>query len=102
MKRIEGYDIGAGVQEVEIPAGSQILSVGVYQMRGQLWVLVNPDGVDCTWRVFAVGVGATAPVDPGYLVGRMELGPYVYQVYHVFVAPVLLDGTVDGGGDDEG
>jgi hypothetical protein len=72
-------------QNVEMPAGSQVLSVQTQAGVPCLWALVDP-AKEKTTRTFAiVGTGHPLPPQPGVYVGSYQLdgGALVFHVFDV-------------------
>lgn len=83
MKTIYKYQLNiVDIQQIEIPSGSIILSVGK-----------DPQGKVCAWAkvdtsasieirtLFIVGTGNPAPDDKSVFIGTVTDGPFVWHIF---------------------
>lgn len=71
-------------QQIMMPAGAQILSVGVQQERVQLWAMVDPmNPLAQNRRIVMVGTGHVVPPACGRFIGTVSLfeGALILHVF---------------------
>ena len=71
-------------QQIQMPAGAQILSVGVVQERIQLWAMVDPmTPMAQNRRIVMVGTGHILPPAHGRFIGTVSLlnGALILHVF---------------------
>lgn len=97
-QRVWKYELnglaGGHVTDLEMPEGADALSVGMQSTGCVLWALVDAaDGVPKERRRFiSVFTGHPVPIPAEALrasqfVGTVQLGPLVYHVFDVGLAP---------------
>lgn len=103
MKTIYKYvlDAAAGKQDIEMPAGAEILSVQEQDTPFMgtlvLWALVNPDAHPVKYRFLKVTTGSAISDHPGKFIGTVQLhGPLNDSVYVLHVFQVRLVVTFHG------
>jgi hypothetical protein len=83
MKKIGKYELNViGRQEIDMPAGAQILSVQLQCRTPHLWVLVDPDEEEETRIINTYGTGIPIEGVCGSFIGTYQL--YEGLVFHVF------------------
>jgi hypothetical protein len=73
---------------IEIPAGAQILSVGVQNNDVFMWVMVDPSAPTSRRKINVYGTGTQLPENPGVFIGTVMLYSGNF-VGHVFDAGVV-------------
>lgn len=74
-----------GSQRIELPAGSQILSVQEQGGDMQCWALVNPDAGLELRTIVIVGTGAPVPKKDMRFIETVQMlgGLYIWHVFEV-------------------
>jgi len=89
--RIYKYDIPIN-GSIMLPAGSQILSVGIQDDQVRVWILLDPDAPKteaCAFRV--VGTGWDVDRDSlGIFIGTVRDGGFVWHVFARGVATIAV------------
>ncbi|EPH6098207.1 DUF7352 domain-containing protein [Vibrio cholerae] len=83
MRRIFKYKLDVGLStKIELPEGSEILSVGTQGHDVFFWALVHVDQKPRTRMFMVLGTGAQVPSDVNFIgaVHFHDMG----EVYHVF------------------
>ena len=68
---------------IEIPAGAQILSVGVQSNEAFMWAMVDPSAQMSRRKINIYGTGHGLPDDPGTFIGTFMIynGNFVGHVF---------------------
>jgi hypothetical protein len=69
-------------QEIKVPAGAELLSVGTHEHRLTLWAAVDPSRTSNAVRTIVI-VGTDETMSEGILrfVGTAPLGSFVWHVF---------------------
>jgi hypothetical protein len=80
-----GIDVKAGLQEVEVPAGAQLLSVDDQSGVPTLWFLVDTDNVKIPRKYILFGTGHEIPNDVLESLNHVgTINHYAGFVWHIF------------------
>lgn len=90
MKRIFKYALKMGITELNMPLGSEVLTVQTQNNKPMLWALVDDDPMtrSCRARIglFATGSALPVGIDGGDYIGTVQLdgGEFVLHAFHLF------------------
>jgi hypothetical protein len=77
-------------QNVLMPCGATILSVGEQAENLCLWALVDPEREKCTTLILIYGTGHPFPEDEesrSRFIGTVQVGPLVWHIFEGLAAP---------------
>jgi hypothetical protein len=79
------YELNYGLQEVSVPIGAVVLSVGIQNSEIMTWVLVDETAKKESRRFFVTGTGHVWPPMKGLpiFVGTVFQGSYVWHVFEI-------------------
>ncbi len=81
-RRIYKYPLRiSGEQDVEMPEGAELLSVGGQGGELVLWAQVDPDARLVRRKVILYGTGHELRDEPHRYVGTVQFGIFVWHVY---------------------
>lgn len=78
--KIYKYEISPTGKRMALPAGAELLTVGIQGSEAVLWARVSPDATKVVRRIVAIPTGAEAPEGYRY-VGTFHMRELVFHVF---------------------
>lgn len=83
IRRIYKYKLESqDVQDIKLPLGAKILSVGMQGEEATMWALVDPEAPTEFTKIYIVGTGQPADHVEGLtFVGHLRMGSFEFFVF---------------------
>lgn len=84
MRTIWKFPLTQPVNDILLPQGSKILTVGMQEGSPCMWVELDPAAVSVPVTVHAIGTGHDVPENPGDYIGTAHDVLFLGLVFHFY------------------